>query len=233
MKEGVYTLPVLHALRPRRGPRSWRTCSARAPDGERLDRALEIVRSGGVIERRAPRRGGRGQRTRPTWPDAFPRGRRSIALIQLARFLAARCGAEQAHEPLLLESAPGWLAKALTSVDTYYPSYGVVLAVDRGGGFARRGGVRDRSAWHRTTPPVEQAHHLRMRDRPGGRGLVAEPGPLLHLRIPVRDLRRRERLPVPLGAGVREPRVHGGRRDGHLHRRSWPWACSTPGARGC
>src|SRR5881296_1133701 len=55
-----------------------------------------------------------------------------------------------------------------------------------------------------------------MRDRPRRRGLVPEPDPLLHLRVPVRDLRRRERVPVPLGQHLRAPRLPGSRGDGHL-----------------
>src|SRR5687767_6860586 len=57
-----------------------------------------------------------------------------------------------------------------------------------------------------------------MRDRPGRRGLVAEPDPLLRLRLPLRDLRRGGRVPLPVGARLREPGMGGRRRDGHLHR---------------
>src|SRR3954470_18925944 len=57
-----------------------------------------------------------------------------------------------------------------------------------------------------------------MRDRSGRRGLVAEPSALLRLRVPVRHLRRRERVPVSVGARVPRARLHGRRRDGDLHR---------------
>ena len=51
MKEGVYTLPVLHALHE--GPHRDELHGLLAggpPEGERLARALEIVRTGGSIE---------------------------------------------------------------------------------------------------------------------------------------------------------------------------------------
>src|SRR5438132_13755107 len=51
MREGVYTLPVLHALAhgPERNELA-RVLSHEAPDGELLDRAPDIVRSGASIE---------------------------------------------------------------------------------------------------------------------------------------------------------------------------------------
>src|SRR5204862_2827164 len=73
-----------------------------------------------------------------------------------------------------------------------------------------------------------------MRHRPGRRGLVAEPDPLLRLRLPLRDLRRRERVPLPLGDRVRAPRLHRGGGDGHLHRdpgRRTPLRLAQGGAR--
>ena len=63
MKEGVYTLPVLHALTHGEDREELaRVLAHGAPDGEMLDRALEIVRTGGV---RRPRAGGRDRRGRP------------------------------------------------------------------------------------------------------------------------------------------------------------------------
>ena len=95
MKQGVYTLPVLHALveGPDREELS-RILGRGAPDGELLDRALEIVRGGGSIEH---------ARARVTaevglaisLARRLPGGPSRHALEQLARFLAARCGAEQ------------------------------------------------------------------------------------------------------------------------------------------
>jgi heptaprenyl diphosphate synthase len=94
MKEGVYTLPVLHALHE--GPNREELAGLLAhgaPDGEMLDRALEIVRTSDSIEH--ARRAVSSEVERATGlarqlPDAPAR----TALIQLAKFLAVRCGAE-------------------------------------------------------------------------------------------------------------------------------------------
>src|SRR5207244_8316276 len=59
------------------------------------------------------------------------------------------------------------------------------------------------------------------------------PDPLLHLRLPVRDLRCGERVPVPLGHGIRASRVRGGGGDGYLHshpRRGAPLRVAQGGA---
>jgi heptaprenyl diphosphate synthase len=94
MKEGVYTLPVLHALAE--GPHRHelaRLLARGAPDGEMLDRALEIVRTGDAIEhaRDAVRREV-GRAT--SLAGQLPPNPAQHALLQLARFLAARCGAD-------------------------------------------------------------------------------------------------------------------------------------------
>ncbi|MEX0755085.1 MAG: polyprenyl synthetase family protein [Actinomycetota bacterium] len=96
MKEGVYTLPVLHALAtgPEREELS-RLLSGGPPDGERLDRALEIIRTGDGIDHARAAVTGEVRRAKDLaarLPDGTPR----TALVQLASFLAARCGAEQA-----------------------------------------------------------------------------------------------------------------------------------------
>jgi heptaprenyl diphosphate synthase len=95
MKEGVYTLPVLHALAngPQRDELA-RVLAHGAPDGEMLDRALDIVRSSGSIEHA---RGAVADEVGRAIGLArrLPAGPAQHALIQLARFLAARCGAEQ------------------------------------------------------------------------------------------------------------------------------------------
>jgi geranylgeranyl pyrophosphate synthase len=94
MKEGVYTLPVLHALHE--GPHRDELAGLLkhgAPDGERLDRALEIVRTGGSIEH--ARRATADEVARAVGlARRLPDGHAQSALIQLARFLAVRCGAE-------------------------------------------------------------------------------------------------------------------------------------------
>jgi len=93
MKEGVYTLPVLHALNRGERRNELRALLAPGPpDGERLDRALEIVRSeDGLAHARAAVASevGRAEDLAGRLPDGPAR----TALVQLARFLAARCGA--------------------------------------------------------------------------------------------------------------------------------------------
>ena len=94
IREGVYTIPVLHALTT--GPdrdELRRILSAGAPDGELLDRALEIVRSSGSVEH--ARAGVSAEVTRAIeLALRLPDGHAQHALVQLARFLAVRCGAE-------------------------------------------------------------------------------------------------------------------------------------------
>jgi heptaprenyl diphosphate synthase len=94
MKEGVYTLPVLHALH--RGPdrQELRHLLAQgAPDGERLVRALQIVRGEGSI--RHARGAVRTEVRRAVGlATQLPDGAARDALVQLARFLAIRCGAD-------------------------------------------------------------------------------------------------------------------------------------------
>jgi len=94
IREGVYTIPVLHALTT--GPDKdelRRILSAGPPDGERLDRALEIVRSSGSVDHA---RAGVSQEVTRAIELALrlPDGHAQHALVQLARFLAVRCGAE-------------------------------------------------------------------------------------------------------------------------------------------
>ena len=94
MKEGVYTLPVLHALveGPHRDELA-RLLSRGAPDGEMLDRALEIVRTGGAVDH--ARDAVRSEVERATsLARQLPENAAQHALLQLARFLAVRCGAD-------------------------------------------------------------------------------------------------------------------------------------------
>jgi heptaprenyl diphosphate synthase len=95
MRMGVYTAPVLHALAngERRGELA-RLLQHGPPDGELLDRAIEIIRSDGSIEHArlaVTAEVGRAM----TLARRLPEGAARHALIQLAAFLAARCGAEQ------------------------------------------------------------------------------------------------------------------------------------------
>jgi len=95
MKEGVYTLPVLQALSEgehggeladilRQGP----------PEGERLERALRIVHSPESLEPARAAVAAEVDRARQLGLR-LPDGPARAALIALAEFLAARCGARQ------------------------------------------------------------------------------------------------------------------------------------------
>jgi len=97
MKEGVYTFPVLQALSEeehggeladilRQGP----------PEGERLERALRIVRSPGSLEPARAAVAAEVDRARQLGLR-LPQGPARTALLALAEFLAARCGAR--HSP--------------------------------------------------------------------------------------------------------------------------------------
>jgi heptaprenyl diphosphate synthase len=94
MKEGVYTLPVLHALHEGPDREELRGLLAGGPpDGERLTRALEIVRTGGSIEH-ARDAVGREVARAVGLAAQLPDAPATQALTQLARFLAIRCGAD-------------------------------------------------------------------------------------------------------------------------------------------
>jgi heptaprenyl diphosphate synthase len=95
MRMGVYTAPVLHALaNGQRREELARLLQHGPPDGELLDRAIEIVRSDGSIEH--AREAVTSEVARATGlAHRLPEGAARHALTQLAAFLAARCGAEQ------------------------------------------------------------------------------------------------------------------------------------------
>ena len=93
IKEGVYTLPVLHALRTSSDREELARILAAGANGELLDRALAIVVDGGAIEHaRAAVRDEVGRAV--ALVERLPRGPAQHALVQLARFLSARCGAD-------------------------------------------------------------------------------------------------------------------------------------------
>jgi heptaprenyl diphosphate synthase len=94
LREGVYTLPVLHALaHDEHREELTRILSHGTPDGEMLDRALEIVRAGGSVV--AAREAVTEEVRRATrLAERLPDGPARHALIQLAMFLAVRCGAQ-------------------------------------------------------------------------------------------------------------------------------------------
>ena len=96
LREGVYTLPVLHALaHDEHREELARILSHGPPDGEMLDRVLEIVRSGGSVA--AARVAVTDEVKRATrLAERLPDGHARHALIQLAKFLAVRCGAAAA-----------------------------------------------------------------------------------------------------------------------------------------
>ena len=96
LREGVYTLPVLHALAHDAHREEFaRILSNGSPDGEMLDRVLEIVRSSGSVD--AAREAVTEEVRRATrLAERLPDGPARHALIQLAKFLAVRCGAEPA-----------------------------------------------------------------------------------------------------------------------------------------
>jgi heptaprenyl diphosphate synthase len=92
LKEGVYTLPVLHALERSPDRVELARILQAGPHGELLDRALEIVTAGdgvaharGAVRAEVARAVGLAER--------LPEGPAQHALVQLARYLAARCGA--------------------------------------------------------------------------------------------------------------------------------------------
>jgi heptaprenyl diphosphate synthase len=93
MREGVYTLPVLHALATSgRRDELAHLLTSGPPDGRRLERAIEIILEDGSIEH--ARSAVTSEVTRAVelarrLPDGSPRS----SLIQLANFLAVRCGA--------------------------------------------------------------------------------------------------------------------------------------------
>ncbi len=93
VKEGVYTLPVLVALHdPRRGAELRELLAGGPPDGERLARALEMVRSDGALGL-ARAEVSRHVRRAKDLAGGFADGPAREAFLHLADFLAARCGA--------------------------------------------------------------------------------------------------------------------------------------------
>jgi heptaprenyl diphosphate synthase len=93
LKEGVYTLPVIYALRESARREELRALlEAGPPDGDRLAGALDIVRSDGALD--LARNAVTGEVRRALREsEALPEGSPRDAFLHLARFLAARCGA--------------------------------------------------------------------------------------------------------------------------------------------
>lgn len=93
LKEGVYTLPVLDAL-TRDGSREelLPLLADGPPEGERLSRALEVVRGSGSLDRSRGVVNGCVDRALALL-DRLPDSPATPALRQLSTFLATRCGA--------------------------------------------------------------------------------------------------------------------------------------------
>jgi len=92
LREGVYTLPVLHALSGPRGTELRELLGDGPPSGERLDRALDMVRAPGHLARARSAVVAEVDRAHGLI-DRLSDGPARTALGQLAEFLAARCGA--------------------------------------------------------------------------------------------------------------------------------------------
>ena len=93
MREGVYTLPVLHALHDGDAGRELRELLSQGPpQDERLARALELVKRDGNIERSCQAVTQEVVRARRIAGDLESNAARD-ALLHIAEFLATRCGA--------------------------------------------------------------------------------------------------------------------------------------------
>ncbi len=93
MKLGVYTLPVLYALQDgQAGLELAALLSDGPPSGDRLARALEIVRADGSLTRAREAVSRSVRRARKLATALAPRPARD-ALVHIAEFLAVRCGA--------------------------------------------------------------------------------------------------------------------------------------------
>jgi heptaprenyl diphosphate synthase len=96
LREGVYTFPVLHALaHDERSGELHELLRTGPPEGDRLRRALDVVR--GSESMGIARAAVVGEVDRAHALVArLPEGPARSALVQLAEFLAARCGAREA-----------------------------------------------------------------------------------------------------------------------------------------
>ena len=94
MREGVYTLPVLYALQDAENAGELATLLADGPpQGDRLSRALDIVRMGGSLARARDAVGRHVLRAKDLASGLQPGLARS-AIVDIADFLALRCGVE-------------------------------------------------------------------------------------------------------------------------------------------
>ena len=94
MREGVYTLPVLYALEDRdRGRELAAVLAEGPPSGDRLHRALELVRNDGSLLRAREAVTHEVRRAMRLTEGLAP-GPAQDAFLHIARFIAERCGAE-------------------------------------------------------------------------------------------------------------------------------------------
>lgn len=94
LREGVYTLPVLYALQEQGQDGELADLLADGPpDGDRFTRALDLVRTEGSLARAREAVTQHVRRTKGLAAE-LESGLASDALVQLANFLAVRCGAE-------------------------------------------------------------------------------------------------------------------------------------------
>ena len=95
MKEGVYTLPVLLALREGADRAELSSVlSGGPPEGDRLARALEIVRAPSTLAVARAAVAGEVDRAQEL-AGRLPEVAAQTALLQLSEFLAVRCGARR------------------------------------------------------------------------------------------------------------------------------------------
>jgi heptaprenyl diphosphate synthase len=95
LREGVFTLPVLHALgSDRYGDELRELLSSGRADEPGISRALEIVRSPESLAHSRAAVVAEVHRAREL-AGRLPQGAARTALVQLAEYLAARCGARQ------------------------------------------------------------------------------------------------------------------------------------------
>jgi hypothetical protein len=140
LREGVYTLSVLHALaHDEHQEELARILSHGSPDGRC---STGCSRS---CDQEFGRRRGSPSPTESGGPPGSPNGcrRTRAALIQLAKFLAVRCGRRPREGRNPCEVAEGAARirapEPSTVMSDYYASYGVVLAVLVAGAVGRRG----------------------------------------------------------------------------------------------
>jgi heptaprenyl diphosphate synthase len=91
--EGVYTLPIIYALRDSVRREELRALLGERPlPDDRLSAALDIVRADGSVDRARDSVASEVRRA-VTEAEGLPGGRARDALVHLAEFIAARCGA--------------------------------------------------------------------------------------------------------------------------------------------